>query len=223
MRQQSCCTVPKATWDYLLENAPYQDTRHIQYTLKRARHLKRKCYDSLPFLTAALCPLIKVPSLTQQEKHQALQLFKTIDGAIREGPFVSYLFCLEYILKKMGRQDLCEFINRIQCNKRRAAYTTKLNDIFAAGSRDIKSLLRTEPLHPQVLGDATFRPHAPAVLQVALHSGHVPRGSNVPHPKALWKVRLDEDLVVQELGRTLPLDLLEPYVVYAGNAGGTSS
>lgn len=143
MRQQSCCTVPKATWDYLLEHAPYQDTRHIQYTLKRARHLKRKCYDSLPFLTAALCPLVKVPSLTQQEKHQALQLFQTIDGAIREGPFVSYLFCLEYILKKMGRQDLCEFINRIQCNKRRAAYTTKLNDIFAAGSRDIKSLLRT--------------------------------------------------------------------------------
>lgn len=143
MRQQSCCTVPKATWDYLLEHAPYKDTKHIQHTLKRARHLKRKCYDSLPFLTAALCPLVKVPSLTQQEKHKALQLFQMIDGAIREGPFVSYLFCLEYILKKMGRQDMCQYINRIQCNKRRASYTTRLNKIFAAGSRDIKSLLRT--------------------------------------------------------------------------------
>ena len=56
MRQQSSCTVPRETWDYLLSKRPYRDAKHIQWTLKQARHLKRKCYDSLPFLTAALCP-----------------------------------------------------------------------------------------------------------------------------------------------------------------------
>ena len=121
---------------------PYRNTRHIQLTLKKARHLKRKCYDSLPFLTSALCPQVVVPTLGQQEKLRAIQHFKTIDLSIRTGPFVSYLFCLEYILKKMGREDLCNFINRIQCPKRRAAYQLRLDQIFQDEEGTcIKSLL----------------------------------------------------------------------------------
>ena len=143
MRQQSNCTVPKNTWDYLLAHRPYRNAAHIQHTLKRARHLKRKCYDSLPFLTSLLCPHITVPSLDEREKAHALSLFATIDTAITVGPFVSYLFCLEYILKKMGRQDMCEHINKIQCPKRRAAYLERLNDIFESKRDDVKSLLRT--------------------------------------------------------------------------------
>ena len=143
MRQQSSCTVPRDTWDYLLSKRPYRDAKHIQWTLKQARHLKRKCYDSLPFLTAALCPNVQVPTMTQVEKKVALDLFQTIDIAIKEGPFISYLFCLEYILRKMGRLDLCEHINRIQCPKRREKYTVRLDGIFGKVSPEITSLFRT--------------------------------------------------------------------------------
>ena len=143
MRQQSCCTVPKATWDYLLEHAPYKDTKHIQHTLKQARHLKRKCYDSLPFLTSLLCPDIVIPTIDEQEKARALTLFQRIDTAIKEGPFVSYLFCLEYILRKMGRSDMCLHINQIQCPKRREKYKARLDGIFGEVPPVITSLLRT--------------------------------------------------------------------------------
>ena len=122
---------------------PYRNAKHIQLTLKQARNLKRKCYDSLPFLTSLLCPHIVVPSLDELEKARALQMFNQIDRAIQTGPFVSYLFCLEYILKKMGRADVCVNLNQIQCPKRRAAYTTRLNDIFNEDSADVMSLLRT--------------------------------------------------------------------------------
>lgn len=144
MRQQSSCTVPRDTWDYLLSRRPYRDAKHIQWTLKQARHLKRKCYDSLPFLTAALCPGVHVPIMNLSEKKVALDLFRTIDAAIREGPFVSYLFCLEYILRKMGRSDMCVHINQIQCPKRREKYQVLLDQIF--GKREesnVRTLLRT--------------------------------------------------------------------------------
>ena len=143
MRQQSSCTIPQLTWDYLLAHGPYIGPKHIQHTLKRARHLKRKCYDSLPFLTSALCPHIRLPELNEHEKGRALLMFGTIDRAFREGPFVSYLYCLEYILMRMGRGDVCEFINRIQCSKRRAAYKVKLDNIFCPTGPDITSLLVT--------------------------------------------------------------------------------
>ena len=132
-RQQSSTTIPKETWDYLWTKRPYRDASHIQWTLKQARHLKRKCYDSLPFLTGALCPHIKVPSLSEGEKINAIDLFKRIDLAIGRGPFISYLFCLEYILKKLGRSDMCEHINRIQCSKRREKYKDLLDRIFESG------------------------------------------------------------------------------------------
>ena len=130
MRRQSSSTVPQETWEYLIKRGPYRSARHVQQTLKAARHLKRKCYDSLPFLTATLCPHIKVPVIGEIERNRALDMFDRIDGAIKTGPFVSYLFCLEFILKRMGRSDVCEHINRIQCAKRRAAYQRRLDAIF---------------------------------------------------------------------------------------------
>lgn len=130
MRQQSSCTVPKETWDYLLARRPYRDTQHIQWTLKQARTLKRKCYDSLPFLTAALCPHLEVPCIDELEKARAIEMFHKIDAACLEGPFISYLFCLEFILRKLGRDDVCLFINLIQCPKRRIKYTERLEAIF---------------------------------------------------------------------------------------------
>ena len=143
MRQQSSCTVPRDTWDYLLSHRPYRDSKHIRTTLKRARHLKRKCYDSLPFLTSMLCPDVKLPTMSHQEKTRAIQLFRKIDDSIREGPFISYLFCLEYILLRMGRHDVCDHINKIQCPKRRAAYNIRLNGIFDdAVPNTVKTLLR---------------------------------------------------------------------------------
>ena len=145
MRRQSSCTVPRETWDYLLAHRPYRNSKHIQLTLKRARNLKRKCYDSLPFLTSLLCPHITVPELRERERVRAIHMFNTIDAAIKTGPFVSYLFCLEYILKKLGRQDLCEHINMIQCPKRRAAYQQRLDTIFVEhdAEESIMSQLRT--------------------------------------------------------------------------------
>ena len=144
MRQQSNCSVPRETWDYLLSKRPFRNARHIQMVLKQARHLKRKCYDSLPFLTSMLCPHVKLPHIGENEKQVAIQMFNIVDSAISEGPFVSYLYCLEYILKRMGRQDVCEHINKIQCPKRRAAYKVRLDKIFQQHNGiPITNLLRT--------------------------------------------------------------------------------
>ena len=130
MRQQSSATVPKETWDYLVERGPYHGPRHVHQVLKKAR-LKRKCYDSLPFLTAALCPQLELPQLSQHEKFRAIALFKKIDAAVKDGPFISYMFCLEYILRHIGREDLCDYINKIQCSRRRHDYTRRLDKIFS--------------------------------------------------------------------------------------------
>ena len=130
MRLQSANTIPEQTWRYLLDRRPYRDSKHVQCTLKQARHLKRKCYDSLPFLTAQLCPHIKVPVMSEREKERALLMFSRIDRSIRTGPFISYLYCLEYILMRMQRQDICAHTNRIQCPKRRAQYKVRLDKIF---------------------------------------------------------------------------------------------
>ena len=145
MRQQSASTIPRETWDYLLSRRPYRDTAHIQQTLKSAK-LRRKCYDSLPFLTAALCPHQNVPTITQQQKAHALLMFRTIDSTVRTGPFISYLFCLEYILEKIGRKDVCPFVNRIQCPKRRKAYRVRLNEIFGCQEKDILSSFRSQTM-----------------------------------------------------------------------------
>ena len=142
MRRQSSNTIPQETWEYLLARGDYRSAKHIQRTLKAARHLKRKCYDSLPFLTAALCPHIKVPELTEKERTRAFDLFDNIDRAIVKGPFISYLYCLEYILKKMGRDDVCEHINTIQCPKRRAAYKKRLDNIFQSQDRSVLSYFK---------------------------------------------------------------------------------
>jgi len=153
MRQQAAGSVPQETWQYLLERAPYRDAKHVQLTLKQARHLKRKCYDSLPYLTAALCPHVQVPCITESEKERALHMFERIDRAIRSGPFVSYLYCLEYILKRLQRSDVCAHINRIQCPKRRATYKTRLDAIFGAPEvHTIEECLRRNAVHaPEAL------------------------------------------------------------------------
>ena len=143
MRQQAASSVPEETWQYLMSRGPYRDAKHVQLTLKQARHLKRKCYDSLPYLTAALCPHVQVPSINETEKDRALHMFQRIDRTIRSGPFVSYLYCLEYILKKLHRKDVCIHINCIQCPKRRATYKMRLDKIFGTPeTHTIEEILR---------------------------------------------------------------------------------
>ena len=44
---------------------------------------------------------------------------------------ISYLFCLEFILTKMGRTDMLEFLNRIKCPTRRRTYTERLTAMFS--------------------------------------------------------------------------------------------
>ena len=63
-------------------------------------------------------------------RKEAFVLQNKIDAACLEGPFISYLFCLEFILRKLGRDDVCLFINLIQCPKRRIKYTERLEAIF---------------------------------------------------------------------------------------------
>ncbi len=141
MRMQSATTIPEETWKYLFAHGPYHDAKHVQRVLKQA-HLKRKCYDSLPYLTATLCSHVHVPRLTEMEKAAAMRLFERIDTAITSGPFVSYLYCLEYILERMGRSDVCKHINQIKCPKRRAAYKIRLNAIFKVERPNIMLRLR---------------------------------------------------------------------------------
>ena len=99
--------------------------------LKKARHIRKKCYDSLPFLTQMLCPNIEVPHLSELDKANAVRCFQKLDNAYGNGePFVSYLYALEYILEMVGRQDVLPFINKISCRKRRAKYRIRLRRIF---------------------------------------------------------------------------------------------
>ena len=130
-QQQTVCTVPDATWQYLLENGPYRTPRDIIRKLKAAKNLKRKCYDSLPVLARNLCVACTVPLLSKEEQDECLRIFDKIDKNVPTGqPFVSYLYTLEYCLHKIERQDILPFLSRIQCRKRRARYNVQLNNIF---------------------------------------------------------------------------------------------
>ena len=130
--KQSVNSVPDDTWEYLLQRAPYKSPGHILRTLKRAgRKLKNKCYDCLPLLAHNLCPHLNVPTLDEAEKLRALSLFGVLDRAFkRDGPFVSYLFALEYILRLLGRRDVLPYINKIQCPTRREAYNMQFARLF---------------------------------------------------------------------------------------------
>ena len=131
-RTQSANTIPQQTWDYLLECMPYKSPAAIVRRLKKARHIRKKCYDSLPFLTQMLCPDIDVPNLSEVDKQRAIWYFKKLDSAYCSGePFVSYLYALEHILGLIGRQDVLPYINKISCRKRRADYRNRLQRIFS--------------------------------------------------------------------------------------------
>ena len=135
--QQSATTIPADTWDYLLAGCAgsktYRSPGNIVRRLKKApKHIRKKCYDSLPLLVKMLCPHIDVPRLTESDKLNALTAFRKLDSAYNQGePFVSYLFALEYILRLIGRADMLPFINKICCRKRRDAYRRRLNKIFS--------------------------------------------------------------------------------------------
>ena len=65
----------------------------------------------------------------------------------------------------------------------------------------------SEALPLQILPDATLRPDGAALLQVALLPGDVTGGRDVPAASCLGQVWFDEDLVVEQLGGALPLQL----------------
>jgi len=126
---QSGSTVPDETWKYLIERGPYRTPYDIVRTLKGARHLRQKCYDSLPLLSRHLCSKCP-PTLDEKEAARCNRIFDVIDSSLKNGPFLSYLYVLEYILHKIGRSDLCPFLSRIKCKKRRHKYNIKLDAIF---------------------------------------------------------------------------------------------
>ena len=129
---QSQSSIPAVTWDYLLAGSPYSSPQAIVRRLKKApKHVRKKCYDSLPLLVHHLCPNCKVPRLTEMEKKLAIRAFLVLERAYQEGEqFVSYLYALEYILLLIGRADMLPSINKISCKKRRAAYKLRLDRIF---------------------------------------------------------------------------------------------
>ena len=135
--QQSASTIPACTWEYLFEGCPYTRPASIVRRLKKApKHIRKKCYDSLPLLVKVLCPHITVPRLTEADKFRAMSAFRTLDDAYQNGEaFVSYLYALEYILNRIGRGDVVPFLNKICCRKRRAAYHARLNKIFSSSRR----------------------------------------------------------------------------------------
>jgi len=129
---QSSSTIPRDTWDYLLKGQPYRGPGNIVRRLKKApKNVRKKCYDSLPMLVRLLCPHLKVPTISEREKSNAMAAFSILDLAYREGEhFVSYLYVLEYILALTGRSDVLPYINKISCKKRRAAYRRRLDLVF---------------------------------------------------------------------------------------------
>jgi len=146
-RSQSANTVPCETWAYLIERGPYQNPGQIHRTLKVAKHLKRKCYDSLPLLCMHLCDGLKVPRLSDMDILNSMRLFAVIDRRLDRDSMISYLFCLEYILKKIGREDMLPFISRIKCARRRAHYKERLDRMFSEDKRSVVDLMHsTVPL-----------------------------------------------------------------------------
>ena len=140
-KHQSNNSIPQETWEYLFDNAPYSDVGAIIHALKRGK-LRKKCYDSLPLLATALLST-PVPSLTEHEKTQALNLFERVDlNYAYNEPFCSYLYVLEYILLHIGRPDVVAFLNKIQCPKRRTKYKRRLDSILLPLNRN-----------PHVFGD----------------------------------------------------------------------
>jgi len=130
--QQSNASIPGETWKYLISRGQaFSGPADIVRYLKCGRHLKKKCYDSLPLLVTLLCPHIRVPSLTEVNKFAAMAQFRVLDDAYSKGePFVSYLFALEYILRRIGRSDVLPFINKIQCRRRRCDYQRRLDKVY---------------------------------------------------------------------------------------------
>ena len=144
-RNQSANTVPPETWEYLMQYAPFRSPSDLHRCLKAAKHLKRKCYDSMPLMCTHLCEST-VPSLDSTEILRAMHSFDTIDRILRANnePMISYLFCLEFILKRIGRDDMLVFINRIKCPKRRHRYEQRLSDMFGP-ERNIARLMQNVP------------------------------------------------------------------------------
>jgi len=74
-------------------------------------------------------------------------------------------------------------------------------------------------LQLEVSGDATLAPDGAPLLQVGLLPGDVPGCRDVPGARRLGEIRFNEDLVVEEFGGALSLELLEPNKVHARSAG----
>ena len=123
---QGLSSVPDSTWAYLESHRPFSGPREILFWLKRSK-LRNKCYDSLPIMTKHMCPHLSVPELTYEDAEEGLKLFKCIEaGFERNSKFVSYLYLLEHVLMRIGRQDMIPFLNRIQCPKRRRQYEERI-------------------------------------------------------------------------------------------------
>ena len=144
-RNQSANTIPKDTWDFLVKGMPYSGPAEVYRKLKQGKGIKRKCYDSLPFLCSHLCDT-PVPSLSDHEVSMAMNHFDLIDRHVHRegGRMISYIFCLEFILKKMGRHDMIPYVSRIKCAKRRRAYDERLRQIFGEGETVLQRLRRVE-------------------------------------------------------------------------------
>ena len=128
---QSSSTVPDETWQYLMDRAPFKGPRGILRCLKKSK-LKRKCYDSLAIMSKNLCPGHKLVTMTDREFRRALELFRVVDEHFKDKKsFCSYLYVLEYILRKMQRADIVPFVSVIQCCRRRNNYQSMLDRIFS--------------------------------------------------------------------------------------------
>ena len=123
---QGLSSVPDDTWRYLQEHRPYTGPREILFRLKRSK-LTNKCYDSLPIMTKHMCPHLTVPEITYEDTNLALRLFGRIEQGFPKGSkFVSYLYLLEHVLSRIGREDMLPFLNRIQCPRRRRQYEERI-------------------------------------------------------------------------------------------------
>ena len=81
-----------------------------------------------------LCEGLTVPRLSDANIASAMRLFQVIDRQLDRDSMISYLYCLEYILGKIGRKDMLPYINRIKCARRRGHYKVRLDRMFSAAT-----------------------------------------------------------------------------------------
>ena len=123
--------------DALYSSSPKTLTDIYKF-IRRSSFRSFKRYDSLAFFAINILDK-KIEPLTLSELRWAKFTFREIEhkhSRVR-GTFPAYSWICERALQELGRSDLCQFVHRLKCKKRRRVYEKTYGDLIRipAGAR----------------------------------------------------------------------------------------